>query len=167
MVGESLAKNNPNRETYTPFLAFYGSTCNTKKKLTGMYLFLFFLFAVIHCLDGKANTAVLVVGLLMACGFVQSYKDGLKFFALKRCDALLEAHHRIILRYIEAAFSGPSSMIESREVSITSVVLEPVPMFSKAGDGARPFVELTKSDQLSQRYVLIIQLSTYFLRRRN
>ena len=127
----------------------------------------FFLFAVIHCLDGKANTAVLVVGLLMACGFVQSYKDGLKFFALKRCDALLEAHHRIILRYIEAAFSGPSSMIESREVTITSVVLEPVPMFSKAGDGARPFVELTKSNQLSQRYVLIIQLSTYFLQRRN
>ena len=136
--------------------------------MPGMYLFIsFFLFAVIHCLDGKANTAVLVVGLLMACGFVQSYKDGLKFFALKRCDALLEAHHRIILRYIEAAFSGPSSMIESREVTITSVVLEPVPMFSKAGDGARPFVELTKSDQLSQRYVLIIQLSTYFLQRRN
>ena len=87
----------------------------------------------------------------MACGFVQSYKDGLKFFALKRCDALLEPHQRIILRYIEAAFSGPSPMIESREVTITSVVLEPVPMFSKAGDGARPFVEVTKSDQLSPR----------------
>ena len=108
-------------------------------------------FIVIHCLDGKANTAVLIVGLLMACGFVQSYKDGLKFFALKRCDALLEPHQRIILRYIEAAFSGPSPMIESREVTITSVVLEPVPMFSKAGDGARPFVEVTKSDQLSPR----------------
>ena len=39
---------------------------------------------VIHCIDGKSNTAVLVVGLLIACGFVQNYKDGLKFFGLKR-----------------------------------------------------------------------------------
>ena len=106
---------------------------------------------VIHCMDGKANTAILVVGLLMACGFVKNYKDGLKFFGLKRCDPVLEPYQRIILRYLEAAFSGPSSIVESRVVTISSVVLEPVPMFSKAGDGARPFVEVTKSDNVSQR----------------
>ena len=112
---------------------------------------------VVHCVDGKANTAVLVAGLLMACGFVQKYKDGLKFFGLKRCDPVLESHHRILLRYLEAAFSGPSSIVESRVVTITSVVLEPVPMFSKAGDGARPFVEVTKSDTTSQRCVCFIK----------
>ena len=106
---------------------------------------------VIHCMDGKSNTAVLVVGLLIACGFAQSYKDGLKFFGLKRCEAALEPHHKIMLRYLESAFSGPSRFIESRVVTLTSIVLEPVPCFSKTADGARPFVELAKCDSTSNR----------------
>ena len=71
-----------------------------------------------HCLDGKSNTAVLAVGLLIACGFVTNYKDGLKFFGLKRCEASLEAHHRIALRYLESAFTGPSNLIESKVVTV-------------------------------------------------
>ena len=106
---------------------------------------------VIHCMDGKSNTAVLVVGLLIACGFAQNYKDGLKFFGLKRCEAALEPHHKIMLRYLESAFSGPSRFIESRVVTLTSIVLEPVPCFSKTADGARPFVELAKCDSTSNR----------------
>ena len=38
---------------------------------------------IIHCLDGRSNTAVLVCAILMACQFVTSFKDALKFFALK------------------------------------------------------------------------------------
>ena len=110
---------------------------------------------VIHCMDGKSNTAVLVVGLLIACGFVKNYKDGLKFFGLKRCDAVLEPHHKIMLRYLESAFSGPSSLVESRVVTLTSIVLEPVPCFSKTADGARPFVEVAQCDVTSNRYVCI------------
>lgn len=106
---------------------------------------------VVHCLNGKANSAVLVVGLLLACGFVSNYKDGLKFFALKRCDPVLEPHHKIILRYMETAFSGSLTVIESRVVNVTSVVLEPVPTFSKTSEGCRPFVEVTKSDNHNQR----------------
>lgn len=106
---------------------------------------------VIHCMDGKSNTAVLIIGLLMACGFVNNYKDGLRFFALKRCEALLKPHHKIMLRYLESAFSGPSSLIESRVVTVTSVVLEPVPGFSKTAEGCRPFIEVTKADSQTQR----------------
>ena len=106
---------------------------------------------VIHCLDGRANSAVLVVALLLACGFVQNYKDGLKFFGLKRCEPLLEAHHKITLRYLETAFSGPSNFVESRMVTVSSVVLEPVPGFSKTAEGCRPFVEVCKADSATQR----------------
>jgi cyclin G-associated kinase len=101
---------------------------------------------VIHCLDGKSNTAVLIAGLLMAAGFVKNYKDGLKFFGLKRCDPVLEGHHRVLLRYLETAFTGPSIYMESRVITLTSIVLEPVPMFSKNSDGCRPFIEVSKCD---------------------
>ena len=39
---------------------------------------------VVHCLDGRSNTAVLVAALLMAVGFAHTFRDALKFFALKR-----------------------------------------------------------------------------------
>lgn len=98
---------------------------------------------VIHCLDGRSNTAVLVAALLMVCKFVKSYRDALKFFALKRCEPILEGHHRILLRYLESAYSGPSQYVETRVITITSIVLEPVPLFSKNGDGCRPFIEVS------------------------
>lgn len=82
---------------------------------------------------------------------MRNYKDGLKFFGLKRCGALLEPHHKITLRYLETAFSGLSSVIESRTVTVTSVVLEPVPGFSKTAEGCRPFVEVSKPDSSTQR----------------
>ena len=99
---------------------------------------------VIHCLDGKANTAVLCCAILLACKFVTSFKDALKFFALKRCEALLDNFHVTMLRYLEAVYTSPSSFIESRSISIQSVILEPVPLFTKNQDGCRPYVEVIK-----------------------
>ena len=99
--------------------------------------------AVVHCLDGKSNTAVLVVGVLMAVGFVQSFKDGLKFFALKRCDAALLRHQITTLRYLESVYvSSPSPSLELSTISINSVILEPIPLFNKGQDGCRPYVEV-------------------------
>ena len=54
---------------------------------------------VIHCLDGKSNTAVLCCAILLACKFVTSFKDALKFFALKRCEALLDNFINFVLHF--------------------------------------------------------------------
>ena len=101
---------------------------------------------VVHCLDGKSNTAVLVCGILLACKFVTSFKDALKFFALKRCEALLDNYHVTMLKYIESVYTSPSSFVESRAITISSLILEPVPLFTKNQDGCRPYVEVTKGN---------------------
>ena len=102
---------------------------------------------IVHCLDGRSNTAVLVCGILLACKFVTSFKDALKFFALKRCEALLDNYHVTMLRYLETAYTSPSSIVESRVITITSIILEPVPLFTKNQDGCRPYLEVTKGNE--------------------
>ena len=99
---------------------------------------------IVHCLDGRSNTAVLVSAILLACRFVTSFKDALKFFALKRCEALLDNYHVTMLKYLESAYVSPSSMVESRVITITSIILEPVPLFTKNQDGCRPYLEVIK-----------------------
>ena len=59
---------------------------------------------LVHCLDGRSNTAVLVCAILLACKFVTSFKDALKFFALKRCEALLDNYHVTMLKYLENVY---------------------------------------------------------------
>ena len=109
---------------------------------------------IVHCLDGRANTAVLVCAILMACQFVTSFKDALKFFALKRCEALLDNYHVNMLGYLESAYTSPSSFVESRAITITSIILEPVPLFTKNQDGVRPYVEVTKGGETENETLL-------------
>ena len=105
---------------------------------------------VVHCLDGKTNSAVLVAAVLLACKFVTTFSDGLKFFELKRCAPHIENYHKTLLKYVEKAFS--ERHIVTRGVTITSLILEPVPNFSKQGDGCRPFVQLVRNNQVFNRF---------------
>ncbi len=41
--------------------------------------------------------------------------------------------------------SGPQIHLCKQAVTLNSVILEPVPLFTKAGDGVRPFVEVVQS----------------------
>ncbi len=54
-----------------------------------------------------------------------------------------------MLRYLESAFNSPSNYIEARSITISSVVLEPVPLFSKNADGCRPFIEVAKCSEVT------------------
>ena len=101
---------------------------------------------VAHCIDGKANSAVLVASILLATKFVPTYKDALKFFELKRCGANLENHHLTTLKYAEKAFKD--RQLVTRSVTLTSIILEPVPMFTKQGDGCRPYVQIVRNNQV-------------------
>ena len=108
---------------------------------------------IIHCLDGKSNSAILVAGMLLACKFVTSFRDALKFFELKRCAPHLENYHMTMLKYIEKAFAERQYV--SRSVTITSLILEPVPIFSKQGDGCRPYVQLVRNNQVFIIFIFV------------
>ena len=98
----------------------------------------------IHCVDGRSNTAVLFAALMMIGKVFSRYTEAMRLFEVKRCEPVLHFGQRSVLRQLESLLksSGPSIEIPSRKLVLTSFVLEPIPLFTKANDGCRPFVEV-------------------------
>ena len=98
--------------------------------------------AVIHCLDGKSSTAYLVCALLIYVRFVNSVEAAIAVFSGKRCDPVLTACQRASLSNLASLAASTPPVLKSPFVTLSSLVLEPIPLFNKAGDGCRPYVEV-------------------------
>ena len=103
-----------------------------------------------HCLDGRSNTALLFASMLMVCKVFPGHEDCLNLFELKRCEPVLTGGQRAVLRQLERVLKhGPSVQVSQQEVTIGSVIMEPVPLYTKANDGVRPFVEVYSGSKLA------------------
>jgi len=98
--------------------------------------------AVVHCLDGKSSTAYLVCALLIYVRFVSSVEAAIAVFSGKRCDPVLTACQRASLSNLASLAASTPPVLKSPFVTLSSLVLEPIPLFNKAGDGCRPYVEV-------------------------
>lgn len=98
--------------------------------------------AVVHCLDGKSSTAYLVCAVLIYVRFVSSVEAAVAVFAGKRCDPVLTPCQRASLIHLASLVAATPPVLKSPFVTVASLVMEPVPLFNKAGDGCRPFVEV-------------------------
>lgn len=97
----------------------------------------------LHCLDGRSHTAVLFATVLLITKVFSSAKEGLKLFEIKRAEPILSCGQRAVLGHLEQVLrGGPNVSIPVQAVSINSVILEPVPLFTKANDGVS-FCEMT------------------------
>ena len=104
----------------------------------------------VHCLDGRSNTALLFASMLMVCKVFPGHEDCLNLFELKRCEPVLTGGQRAVLRQLERVLKhGPSVQVSQQEVTIGSVIMEPVPLYTKANDGVRPFVEVYSGSKLA------------------
>ncbi|KAG1682522.1 Cyclin-G-associated kinase [Nymphon striatum] len=98
---------------------------------------------VIHCLDGKASSAVLVCAFLAYCHFFASPEGGLQMFAVKRCPAGLVPSQLRYIQYICDMVNPEKPIIpHRRNVMLSSVTMRPVALFTKLKDGCRPFAEV-------------------------
>eukprot|EP00092_Neocalanus_flemingeri_P012469 GFUD01013442.1.p1 GENE.GFUD01013442.1~~GFUD01013442.1.p1 ORF type:complete len:1133 (-),score=359.01 GFUD01013442.1:1165-4563(-) len=97
---------------------------------------------VIHCLDGKSSTAYMTSALLLFCGLVTTAEAALAVFAGKRCDPALTAGQLASLTHLATLVDSRPPVLKSPFVTVSNLVIEPIPLFNKAGDGCRPFVEL-------------------------
>ena len=98
--------------------------------------------AVVHCLDGKSSTAYIVSALLIYVRFVSSVDAAIAVFSGKRCEPLLTACQRASLANLASLAAATPPVLKSPFVTISNLVLEPIPLFNKAGDGCRPYVEV-------------------------
>jgi len=108
--------------------------------------------AAVHCLDGKSNTAMLFAAVSLASGAFRKHRDALAFFEHKRgMEPVLSYGQRNVLRQLEKLIrtSQREVIIPRQAVTLTSVILEPIPLFTKAGDGVRPYLDVFCNGKLA------------------
>jgi len=106
---------------------------------------------IVHCIDGKLNSSILVSSFLLYIGMFKSYEASSNFFAVRRCPIDLNAAHRRYLDYItNFNLKNKTDLFDkkSEKVIIKSVIMNGIPLFSKNRDGCRPVLEIfTEKDK--------------------
>ncbi|KAJ8945124.1 hypothetical protein NQ318_001589 [Aromia moschata] len=97
---------------------------------------------VIHCTDGKATSATLVCGLLIYAGLFEVPEDALQMFAVKRCPPNMWPSELRYLYYLADIINNPPLYPHYKPVTLISLQLQPVPLFTKIRDGCRPYTEV-------------------------
>ncbi|TRY81208.1 hypothetical protein TCAL_10445 [Tigriopus californicus] len=104
---------------------------------------------VIHCLNGKSNSAMLFSAVMLVGKVFSHYSEALALFEEKRCEPQISFGQRSVLIHLEKLLqSGPSLTLSQQVLNVNSIILEPVPLFTKALDGTRPFYEIYQGSQL-------------------
>ena len=104
---------------------------------------------VLHCMDGKASSAVVVVALFLYTNLFHTIEEGLQMFAIRRSPPGLNASQYRCLNYYASLVrqNGPNALPHHKPVALINLTVRPVPLFTKNRDGCRPYVEVYQADQ--------------------
>ncbi|CAH2236958.1 jg9455 [Pararge aegeria aegeria] len=103
---------------------------------------------VIACQDGKSRSCMLLCGLLMYAKLVSVPEDALQIFGVKRTPINMPPSQLRYLYYLSNIIRPEPILPHFRPVSLVSLTVQPVPLFTKARDGCRPFLEVFNEDRL-------------------
>uniref|UniRef100_A0A8C0J9E2 DnaJ heat shock protein family (Hsp40) member C6 n=1 Tax=Chelonoidis abingdonii TaxID=106734 RepID=A0A8C0J9E2_CHEAB len=111
---------------------------------------------VIHCMDGRAASAVLVSAMFCFCHLFSSPIPAIQLLNSKRPGIGLWPSHRRYLGYICDLIAEKPIHPHCKPLAIKSVSLSPVPCFNKQRNGCRPFCDIligeTRIFTTSQEY---------------
>ncbi|XP_026511719.1 putative tyrosine-protein phosphatase auxilin [Terrapene carolina triunguis] len=111
---------------------------------------------VIHCMDGRAASAVLVSAMFCFCHLFSSPIPAIQLLNSKRPGIGLWPSHRRYLGYICDLIAEKPIHPHCKPLTIKSVSLSPVPCFNKQRNGCRPFCDIligeTRIFTTSQEY---------------
>ncbi|KAG8186867.1 hypothetical protein JTE90_024110 [Oedothorax gibbosus] len=120
---------------------------------------------VVHCLDGKSSSAVLVCAFFVFCKLFKKPEDALQLFALQRCCVNMVPSQVRYIQYVADIVSEKPIYPHVNPVALNSITMKPVPLFTKLRDGCRPFVEVYIGENrvfsTSQEYEKIRHFNTY------
>ncbi|XP_022918062.1 cyclin-G-associated kinase [Onthophagus taurus] len=103
---------------------------------------------VIHCTDGKATSATLACSVMMYAGLYHIPEDGLQLFAVKRQPPNIRASEYRYLYYLSSIIQNPPSYPHYKPLTLISIQMQPVPLFTKSRDGCRPYFEIYSENRL-------------------
>ncbi|GFG30074.1 hypothetical protein Cfor_09502 [Coptotermes formosanus] len=101
---------------------------------------------IVHCMDGKARSATLVCAFLMFVNLFSKPEDAAQMFAVKRMPPGLHPSEMRYLYYMSHMLQSPPLEPHLKPVTLISVTLQPVPLFTKVRDGCRPYVEVYQGE---------------------
>uniref|UniRef100_A0A665WZE9 Cyclin-G-associated kinase n=1 Tax=Echeneis naucrates TaxID=173247 RepID=A0A665WZE9_ECHNA len=102
---------------------------------------------IVHCLDGRAASAVAVCSFLCFCRLFTTAEAAVYMFSMKRCPPGISASHKRYIEYMCDMMAEEPIIPHSKPITIRSIVMTPVPLFNKQRNGCRPFCEVYVGDE--------------------
>ncbi|XP_058808939.1 cyclin-G-associated kinase isoform X2 [Phymastichus coffea] len=98
-------------------------------------------FVVLYCNDGLRASALVACSLLLYAGVFSTTAEAVSLFTTRRCQPpQLQPSETRVLDYMASLMSGHLPHV--KPLVLRSLLVQPVPLFTKARDGCRPFVEI-------------------------
>ncbi|KAM7159405.1 cyclin-G-associated kinase isoform 1-T1 [Molossus nigricans] len=102
---------------------------------------------VLHCVDGRAASAVAVCSFLCFCRLFSTAEAAVYMFSMKRCPPGIWPSHKRYIEYMCDMVAEEPITPHSKPILVRAVVMTPVPLFNKQRSGCRPFCEVYVGDE--------------------
>ncbi|XP_060738546.1 cyclin-G-associated kinase isoform X2 [Tachysurus vachellii] len=102
---------------------------------------------IVHCLDGRAVSAVAVCSFLCFCRLFSTAEAAVYMFSMKRCPPGITPSHKRYIEYMCDMMAEEPIIPHSKPIMLHSIVMTPVPLFNKQRNGCRPFCEVYVGDE--------------------
>ncbi|XP_006874199.1 PREDICTED: cyclin-G-associated kinase [Chrysochloris asiatica] len=102
---------------------------------------------VVHCMDGRAASAVLVCSFLCFCRLFATAEAAVYMFSMKRCPPGIWPSHKRYIEYMCDMVAEEPITPHCKPILVKAIVMTPVPLFSKQRNGCRPFCEVYVGDE--------------------
>ncbi|KAL8622464.1 hypothetical protein ACOMHN_034129 [Nucella lapillus] len=97
---------------------------------------------VVHCLDGKANSATVIGAFLVFVRLMDNASSAMHLFTAHRGQPSITPSQKRYVDYIGQMVADEPCLPHQRPVMIKAITLSPVPLFNKMKNGCTPFVEV-------------------------
>lgn len=102
---------------------------------------------VLYCTDGYRASATVACTLLIHCRALTTAKEAIALFTTRRCQPPhLQPSELRSINYMSLLSSG--RLPHTKPLVFRSVVIQPVPLFTRARDGCRPYIEIYSNGAL-------------------
>ncbi|XP_029020020.1 cyclin-G-associated kinase [Betta splendens] len=102
---------------------------------------------IVHCLDGRAASAVAVCSFLCFCRLFSTAEAAVYMFSMKRCPPGIAPSHKRYIEYMCDMMAEEPIVPHCKPIVIRSIIMTPVPLFNKQRNGCRPFCEVYVGDE--------------------
>ncbi|KAM9858001.1 LOW QUALITY PROTEIN: cyclin-G-associated kinase [Aulostomus maculatus] len=102
---------------------------------------------IVHCLDGRAASAVAVCSFLCFCRLFTTAEAAVYMFSMKRCPPGIAPSHKRYIEYMCDMMAEEPIIPHCKPIIIRSITMTPVPLFNKQRNGCRPFCEVYVGDE--------------------